>query len=398
MTNLNTSPSTNKITALVLQGGGALGAYQLGAFESMSESGHTPDVVAGISIGGMNAALIVGNKPEDRVERMKGFWDAITRPDPFMLNSSPELFGGMFHLAGVWQAFMFGQPNFFKPRMTSPWFSPPGTTSATSFYDTSPMLKTLLKFVDFDLINSKQTRLFIGAAKVKTGELVFFDNFKDVITPEHILASGALPPGFPGVRIDGELYWDGGCVSNTPIDVVLENYPEHQKRIFVPELFAGYGKEPQTMNEVMVRLKAIQYASHSQYIERTIEAYNKDVEAYQRESRINQQGIELYELRKKLSGGKGSGEDRSSVCCQVNAPSEPHQLKAPTQLDVIRVVYQAENFETIWMDTDFSPASINRRAEAGYRAMMKALAQRPWGTNHDGARTYLVSNGKIPRI
>jgi NTE family protein len=395
MTDQNTHSHADKITALVLQGGGALGAYQLGAFDFMSESGYSPDVVAGISIGAMNAALIVGNKPEDRIERMEAFWKAITRPDPFMLTTSPELFGGMFHLAGVWQAFMFGQPNFFQPRMIAPWFSSPGTPSATSFYDTSPLRKTLLEFVDFDLINSKQTRLFLGAVKVKTGELVFFDNFKDEITPDHIIASGALPPGFPGVRIDGELYWDGGCVSNTPIDVVLENYPDHTKRIFVPELFAGYGKEPQTMNEVMVRLKAIQYASHSQYIERTCEAYNKDVEAFQRESRFHQQEIELYELKKKLSG-KGTSDDKGT-CCQIHRPSETHPLKAPSQLDVIRVVYQAESFETIWMDTDFSPASIKRRVEAGYNAMMKAIAQRPWGTNHEGARTHMVSNGRISR-
>lgn len=397
MTDHNNSSKADKLTALVLQGGGALGAYQLGAFEFMSESGYTPDVVAGISIGAMNAALIVGNKPEDRIERMEGFWKAITRPDPFMLTTMPEFFGGMFHLAGVWQAFVFGQPNFFKPRMVPPWLSLPGTDSATSFYDTSPMRETLLKFVDFDLINSKQTRLFLGACKVKTGELVFFDNFRDTITPDHIIASGALPPGFQGVRINGDLYWDGGCVSNTPIDVVLENYPDHQKRIFVPELFAGYGQEPQTLNEVMVRLKAIQYASHSNYIERTVEAYNKDVEAFQRESLFKQQEIELYELRKKLNG-KGGATDKSSACCQVHQPSDSHQLKAPSQLDVIRVVYQAENFETIWMDTDFSPASIKRRADAGYNAMMKAIAQRPWGTDHDGARTHLVTNGRLPRV
>ena len=383
MTKRNLPSLDKKITALVLQGGGALGAYQIGAVQAMTESGYTPDVVAGISIGSINAALIVGNEPKHRAERIQGFWNKIVRPDPFMLASSPEFFGPMFHLAGVYQAVMLGQPNFFTPRMIPPFFATPGTPEATSFYDTRALKPTLEQFVDFDRINARETHLVVGATRVVAGELKWFDNFEQDITSAHIAASGALPPGFPGERIDGDLYWDGGCVSNTPIDIVLDLYPHHKKRIFVPELFAGFGKEPKTMNEVMVRLKAIQYASHSAYIQRIVESYNKDVE--------------LYELKKKLNDTVAA-IDQDKACCADKRLPEPQLGSAPSQLDVIRVVYQAEDYETYWMDTDFSPASIKRRSEAGYRAMTKAIAQRPWGDDHDGARAHLVSNGSIPRV
>ena len=340
--------------ALILQGGGALGAYQVGAVRCMIEEGYQPNIVAGISIGAVNAALVAGNRPEDRVAAMTAFWKAICRSDPLLPFAPPqvEMFSAVHHWLGVWQAVWFGQPNFFKPRYRNPYLEPAGSPAAVSYCDDSAMRETLLKFVDFDLINSGQTRLFIGAVKVSTGEMVYFDNAVDRITPDHIMASGALPPGFAGIEIDGEMYWDGGCASNSPIDPVLDAYPNANMRIFMPTLFNPTGPAPKTMTEVMVRAKQIQYAMRSRrHIENLL--------AQHKLRTLLGQAVE-----KAAASG---GADAKALLEAAQAESRNNQLH------IVHVMYEWPSFETEFADTDFSPVSIERRIRSGYQDMQEGI-------------------------
>ena len=229
--------------ALVLQGGGALGSYQAGVYEALSTSQYLPDWVAGISIGAINAAIIAGNAPEQRVERLQAFWEGITAPHAFFWQGGPETgllpagWGGALadrrRLSSL-AALLFGQPGFFAPRPPTDWIfgAPP-----TSFYDTSALKSTLERLVDFDRINAREIRFSVGAVNVRTGNFAYFDNATITIRPEHVMASGALPPGFPAVEIDGEYYWDGGLVSNTPLKYVLEYIPRRSRLTFQVDLF-----------------------------------------------------------------------------------------------------------------------------------------------------------------
>ena len=251
-------------TVLVLQGGGALGSYQAGVYEVLHAQNIRPDWIAGISIGAINSAIIAGNAPEDRVAKLKAFWDAfgLTLPGEDAASrtrlgelSYRNLSGGIVMAAGL--------PGFFRPWFLPPWFNSPGTTEATSFYDTRPLRDTLLSLIDFDRINAKDTRLSLGAVNVRTGNFAYFDNHEIVIRPEHIMASGAIPPGFPAVEIDGEFYWDGGLVSNTPLSYVLDAGVARDTLIFQVDLFSAIGPMPATMDEVQERIKDITYSSRT---------------------------------------------------------------------------------------------------------------------------------------
>jgi NTE family protein len=225
--------------ALVLQGGGALGAYQAGVYDALAEAGLQPDWVAGISIGAINTAIIAGNAPHDRVDKLRAFWEGVTsqfwprigsETDPFVaagdvLRSYMNQFSAVFALAA-------GAGTFFTPRLLLPWLAPAGTPAATSYYDTTPLRHTLEQLVDFDRINAGEMRFSVGAVNVRSGNFVYFDTRTHVIRPEHVLASGALPPGFPAVEIEGEYYWDGGLVSNTPLQWVMESKPRRDTLAF----------------------------------------------------------------------------------------------------------------------------------------------------------------------
>jgi NTE family protein len=246
---------------LLFQGGGALGAYHAGVYEGLAEAGMMPTWVVGISIGAVNSAIIVGNPPERRMERLREFWDRVSAYAPL---TPPALFDSIrpfLDRMSVMSVAMFGIPGFFVPRLPSPLLAPAASTEALSFYDTAPLKKTLEELVDFDLINTGKTRLSLGAVKVRTGESVYFDTRHTRITPDHVLASGALPPGFPGVEIDGEEYWDGGLVSNTPIHYVWDQKPLTTALIVQVNLFPGKGHLPRTLDEVMERVKDIQFSS-----------------------------------------------------------------------------------------------------------------------------------------
>jgi NTE family protein len=252
-------------TVLVLQGGGALGAYQAGVFAGLSEAGIVPTWIAGVSIGAINAALIAGNPPERRVERLREFWERSSSWSSFAPPWSHDTARPLFNLYSAASAIAFGIPGFFMPRPLPPFIAPDGSLAALSFYDTEPLRATLAELVDFDLVSSKHVRLSLGAVNVCTGESVYFDNTKTVLGPEHVMASGALPPGFPPVNVGGEWYWDGGISSNTPLWYVVDEAYRESGLVLQIDVFSGAGDLPQNLNQVQERMKDLQYASKTRF-------------------------------------------------------------------------------------------------------------------------------------
>ena len=256
--------------ALLLQGGGALGAYQAGVYEALAESGLHPDWVVGISIGAINAAIIAGNAPERRVDRLREFWELVTAPPLGFDADAMGLLRGeaartLVNQVSAGMVACAGASNFFEPRIPNPWFHPAGTIEATSYYDTRLLRATLERVVDFDRVNSGEsgTRLSLGAVNVRSGNLVYFDAATRWIRPEHVMASGALPPGFPAVEIDGEQFWDGGLVSNTPLQWLITDQPLPDALLFQVDLWSARGEFPRNMAEVATRQKEIQYSSRT---------------------------------------------------------------------------------------------------------------------------------------
>lgn len=252
-------------TVLVLQGGGALGAYQAGAYAALCEAGMEPDWIAGISIGAINAALIAGNPAQLRVQRLSEFWQRVSQFAPHILPTGFESMRPLMNRMSAASAFVFGVPGFFNPRPVPPFLAPDGSFGALSFYDTAPLKATLEELVDFDLINRKQIRLSLGAVNLRNGNSVYFDNSTMRIGSEHVMASGALPPGFPPVEIDGELYWDGGIVSNSPLTYVSDEEPRMSALIFQVDVFSGMGQLPENLAQVQERAKDIQYSSKTRF-------------------------------------------------------------------------------------------------------------------------------------
>jgi NTE family protein len=261
---------------LLLQGGGALGSYQAGVYEGLAQTELHPDWVVGISIGAVNAAIIAGNPPERRVDRLREFWEEITASATGFDTDFVGLFGpgeagrALANQVCAVTVATAGTPGFFRPRIPNPWFDPPGTIEATSYYDTRPLRATLERFVDFERVNSEtnDTRLSLGAVNVRSGNLVYFDTGTQVIGPEHVMASGALPPCFPAIEIEGEHYWDGGLVSNTPLQWLVMNTRVTGQRlpdalVFQIDLWNARGEFPRNLAEVATRQKEIQYSSRT---------------------------------------------------------------------------------------------------------------------------------------
>jgi NTE family protein len=250
---------------LVLQGGGALGAYQAGVFEGMAEAGYSPDWITGVSIGAINGALIAGNPPKQRIERLRAFWDGVSSgvglAVPRFLSA---LHQGLAH-ASASLGSIVGVPGFFVPRMPPPAFMPDGTLGALSIYDVEPLRKTLGRLVDFNLIKRREVRLSVGAVNVRTGNSTYFDSLQTPIGPDHVLASGALPPAFAPVEIDGEYYWDGGIVSNTPLWYAIDHSPAVNVLIVQVDLFSAQGALPQNLDQVIERHKDIMYSSKARF-------------------------------------------------------------------------------------------------------------------------------------
>jgi NTE family protein len=256
--------------ALLLQGGGALGAYQGGVYQALAEAGIHPTWVAGISIGSLNAAIIAGNAPDSRVDALRHFWEYITstpQSDPWSVVARMFMNGDagrrLVNQMSAAAALTVGVPGFFKPRLPPPTFEPSGSPAALSYYDTQSLVGTLERFVDFDRINAGDMRLSAGATNVRTGNFIYFDSTTRQIGPEHIMASAALPPGFPPIEIEGEHYWDGGLVSNTPLEWVLQFGPREDTLAFEVDLWSSQGRFPRSIMEVATREKEIQFSSRT---------------------------------------------------------------------------------------------------------------------------------------
>ncbi|MBP6951261.1 MAG: patatin-like phospholipase family protein [Alphaproteobacteria bacterium] len=352
--------------AMACQGGGSLGAYHIGVIKAMQESGYSPSLVAGISIGAFVGAIIAGNKPENRIEALTKFWDTISWPEsPFIPESTGDLRKFINTLASL-QGFLFGQPAFFSPRKISPTEHLKGTPGAISYYDTSKLRETLLEFVDFEGINSgKLARLILGVTRVKDGTLNFFDSAKMPLGPEHVMASGAMPPGFPGIEIDGDLYWDGGCSSNTPIEGILNAEPKMHTLCFMIDLFAADGRIPENMDDITLTLKNIQFSSRTTHSLKQI-MNRKNLKAY------------ISFLLKHLP----ADIKNSPIAKEIQKKADDTTL-----FDIIHLSYKKPAYEVSSCDCEFSKLSIKSRAEHGYKDMKEALKNSEWLTDHDETTT-----------
>jgi NTE family protein len=338
---------------LVLQGGGALGAYQGGVYQALHEAGVEPDWIIGTSIGAINASLIVGNEPERRLERMREFWRRMEHKHPWTL--APP-WSGLSETLSYWSTLLNGIPGFFRvnPAAFLSQHVPLGVDGA-GYYSTAPLRKTLSELVDFSLINRCPSRLTVGAAHVRTSTMRYFDSREGPIAADHIMASGALPPAFPAVLIDGERYWDGGILSNTPTEVIFDDKPRRSSLIFAVHLWNPQGPEPETIWNVLHRHKEIQYSSRiSSHVAR-------QQQAHRLRHVINQLARHIPE--------------------EVRATEAVRELASygcSTQMHVIRLLAPRLDAENHTKDIDFSRTGIRRRWEAGYQATKDALDRAAW--------------------
>ena len=348
-------PPRCRRVALVLQGGGALGAYQAGVYQALHEADVQPDWISGVSIGAINAALIAGNPPERRLERLNAFWNSVTARSAFAFTPDGHVFRQMRNAASSWMSTVMGQPNFFKPRFPGPWFSVPGAEAATSYYDTAPLVQTLRELVDFDLINSQDIHFSVGAVNVASGNFRYFDNTRNVIGPEHILASGALPPAFPMVKIDGEYYWDGGIVSNTPLQYLLDHEDGLNALVFQVDLFNARGTLPSDISEVMARHKDILYSSRTRY--------NTNVFR-----RVHAWKTRLREALLKMPAELMSDEDRRIL----------EELEHQPEMTIFQLIYQQKEYEGHAKDFEFSGVSMREHWQSGLEDTKRTLNHRDW--------------------
>ncbi len=343
--------------ALILQGGGALGSYQAGVYQALAEANIHPNWVAGISIGAVNCALIAGNPPEARVEALRRFWESVTTPSMQDWTRDFETWGfkGDFARAAsnqiaAFQALITGANEFFKPRFPPPHFQPPGTMDAISYYDVMELKGTLERLVDFDRINSGETRFSVGAVNVRSGNFVYFDTETHHIAPEHIMASGALPPGFPAIEIEGEFYWDGGLISNTPLQWVMENRPRRDTLAFQVDLWSARGDFPATIDEALVRIKEIQYSSRTR----------ANTDGFSRRQRVKAAlGRLLPRLPEELK--------KTPEFAMLN---EYADLRV---YNIVHLIYRAKHHESHSKDYEFSRQTMTDHWEAGYHDAVRTL-------------------------
>jgi NTE family protein len=345
---------------LVLQGGGALGSYQAGAYQALCHHDFEPEWIAGISIGAINAAIIAGNPREKRVERLKEFWEMVSKPVPWNPVTSSDRGRSFFNETSAALIATFGVPGFFVPRFPPAPLWPQGSPQSQSYYDTAPLRTTLERLVDFDRINDLKTRLSVGAVSVKTGNLKYFDNFefkklRKKIGPEHIMASGALPPGFPSIVIEGEHFWDGGIASNTPLDYVLDAEITNDLLIFQVDLFSARGDLPVSLLEAAEREKDIRFSSRTRM--------NTD------------KNREVHNARKALRELMGKLPDYLR-----NDPSVEILCKAAKEntVTVVHLIYRSKNYESSSKDYDFSHVGMVEHWGAGERDVHLSMRHKEW--------------------
>jgi NTE family protein len=343
---------------LVLQGGGALGAYQAGVYQALHEAGIEPDWIIGTSIGAINAGIIAGNKPADRLDRLKEFWARVRHPASVTAMSSLPFLGGTF---AAMNAITSGLPGFFAPNHMA-FMGPkmPLGPDNAGYYSTAPLEKTLTDLIDPDLLSTQSPRLTVGAANVSSGAMHYFDSKNDTLTIRHIMASGALPPAFPAVRIDGELYWDGGILSNTPVEAVFDDHPRRSGIIFAVHLWRRQGEEPRSIWDVANREKDLQYASRA-------------VNQIKRQRQLHHMRHVVSALAEKLSPELRNDPEIRSLAA----------FGCKTQMHVVRLLAPRLKNEDHTKDVDFSPAGIDARWRAGLADMRDALTLQPWTKPHD---------------
>jgi NTE family protein len=355
---------------LLLQGGGALGAYQAGAFEALAAHDFMPNWVIGVSIGAINASIIAGNPPERRVERLRMFWENVTAPTAMLQQLHLPLRASAEQQTGAAMALLQGQPGFFRPWLPFDWIS----KKPLSYYDTAQLRQTLVELIDFDLLNSGMVRLSLGAVQVKTGNMVYFDTNKIRIEAEHIMASGALPPGFPAVQIDGEPYWDGGLVSNTPLSYFMAHEPRHDSLVFQIDLFPARGLAPQSLDEVTEREKDIRFSSRTRLVtteERKLQNLRRQLSAL------------LERLPPELRDDEATHSLRAFAC--------------PARVDLVHLIYRPERPQGSQKDYQFDRGSYLQRWKHGRTDTDAAMTKAPWKHSAQpgvGMRTFDIHTGQ----
>jgi NTE family protein len=359
--------------ALILQGGGALGSYQAGVYQALAEANLHPDWVAGISIGAINSALIAGNAPEKRVDRLREFWERVSTspfgiPDVEGFTDRDDFSRTILNQTRSLGALFGGAPGFFAPRVPPPYLNVSGSPAALSYYDVTPLKATLEKLVDFDLLNVGAMRFSVGAVNIRTGNFSYFDNTQCHIRPEHVIASGSLPPGFPPAEIEGEYYWDGGLVSNTPLQWVLDNRPRQDTLAFQIDLWSARGEFPRNLLESETRQKEIRYSSRTRMV----------TDVFKKQQILRRATAKLLaEIPKNL----------------LQTPeAEMLALEADDKVyNLVQLIYRSRNYEGNCKDFEFSRRTMEEHWQSGYNDAIRTLRhpevlQRPQGM--DGVFTF----------
>ncbi len=340
--------------ALLLQGGGALGSYQAGVYQALAEANLHPDWIAGISIGAFNSAIIAGNPPETRVKRLREFWETICSSPlgiPFFrfFDLKDDLSHMTVNQARAWNILMFGAPKFFVPR-PPPTVLFPGHAGRASFYDNAPIRETLVRLVDFDRINEGEMRFSVGAVDVCSGNFTYFDTTTHRIAVEHIVASGSLPPAFPSTEVDGNHYWDGGLVTNTPLQWVLDSRPRQDTLAFQVDLWSARGQLPKDLIDVEVRHKEIVYSSRTRAA----------TDHYKTAQQVRNA---LATLLKKLP--PELCDDEEVKILEAHADDKV--------CSIAHLIYRSKSYEGIAKDFEFSRRTMEEHWDAGYRDAQNTL-------------------------
>jgi NTE family protein len=355
---LSASPPFERV-ALLLQGGGALGAYQGGVYQALAEANALPNWIAGISIGAVNSAIIAGNPPEKRVARLREFWEAVSAsplgvfgiPYCASINLKDAATHRLINQIQALGVALLGAPSFFTPRFPPPHIWSPQELKQLSFYDVSPLRATLERLVDFDRINSREIRFSVGAVNVKTGDFTHFDNMTHKIDARHIVASGSLPPGFPATEVDGEYYWDGGLVSNTPLLWLLDSLPRRHTLAFQVDLWSSSGELPRDLTQADVRQKEIQFASRTRFV----------TDHFRQQQKLRHAFRHVFErLPPELRDG-------------------PHLAMLKEEADesaynIVELIYHSKTYEGIAKDYEFSRLTMEEHWRSGYDDAARALA------------------------
>jgi NTE family protein len=341
---------------LLLQGGGALGSYQAGVYQALGEAGLHPDWVAGISIGAINSAIIAGNPPDRRVARLREFWETVSASPlgiPYLksIEIQDKFNHQVVNAARAMNILLFGAPNFFVPRMPPPILWPASTPAKASYYDNSPLKATLERLVDFERLNDGRMRFSVGAVDVCTGNFAYFDTTTHRIRPEHVIASGSLPPGFPATEVDGQHYWDGGLVSNTPLQWVLDSRPRRDTLAFQVDLWNARGTLPKDLIEVEVRQKEIVYSSRNRAA----------TDQYQHMQKLR---IAVANLLKKLPAELRDSDDAKMLEGETD----------DKVCNIVHLIYRAKAYEGIAKDFEFSRRTMEEHWNSGYANARRTLA------------------------